>query len=55
MEQLHHIIIIPADNVITFCGDRGTQRTLQFHVRAEFVVAVQYCQQRLAPQHIYYY
>lgn len=55
MEQLHHIIIMPADNLITFCGDRGSQKSLQFHVRSEFVLAVQYCQQRLSPKDIYYY
>jgi len=54
MEQLHHIIIISSENVIIFCGDRGTQRGLEFRLRHEFVQAVSYCQHKLLPKDIHY-
>jgi hypothetical protein len=54
MEQLHHVIINAYENVITFCGDRGTQKSVQFHVEEQFLFSVSYCQQRMNAQHIYY-
>lgn len=54
MEQLHHVIIYQTSSMITFCGDRGSQKTFQFRLMEEFLFAVEHCQQKLLPQHIYY-
>lgn len=54
MEQLHHIIVEIQSNAILFCGDRGTQKRVQFHIEEEFIMALNYCQNRIRPSDIYY-
>lgn len=55
MEQLHHIIIDAESNSILFCGDRGTQKRVQFHIEEQFMIAINYCQHRIQPNDIYYF